>query len=107
MTNDIGNRNTVWIVFEDTRRNYSAGEQFGQLKNVFSNISRNYNPDSAVAHARRALADMHENDYLLMSGDPALCAICVTVAAEKQGKVRILRWDRVTMTYNPMVINFD
>lgn len=107
MSNEIGNRNTVWIVFEDTRRNYSAGEQFGNLKTVFSSISRNYNPDSAISHAIRTLADMNENDYLLMSGDPALCAICVSLAVEKFGRVRILRWDRVTMTYHPMVLNFE
>jgi hypothetical protein len=106
--NDInGNTNTVYLVFEDKKRDYSAAEQFGKLKVVYSSIGRNFSPQAVIEHARRVLANMEPEDYLVMSGDPALCAICVTVAAEFNSRVRILRWDRNSLSYSGMTLVFD
>lgn len=98
---------TCWLVYEDKKRDYSASERFGHMKVVFSSVGREYDPDAAVNHARRVLAKMEEDDYLIMSGDPTLCAICVTAAIEKFGFCTVLRWDRNALDYTSMKIDFD
>lgn len=107
MTDDIGNRKTCYLVYEDRKRDYSAVEKFGDTKIVFSSVGRDFVPSAAIDHARRVLSSMREDDYLVMSGDPALCAICVTVATEKFGRVPILRWDRNMLNYTQMTLIFD
>lgn len=107
MSDDVGNRRTVWIVNADRRRDYSAAEHYGDVKEVFSSIGRDFNPNSAVEHARRVMSSIRRDDYLVMSGDPALCAICVTVANEYQGMCAILRWDKNKLNYSPMILSFE
>jgi hypothetical protein len=97
----------AWIVFEDKKRDYSAAEEFGEIKVIYSSINRDYDPESAIKHARRTLRDYEENDFLLMSGDPALCAICVCVVAEKFGVCKVLSWSRDTLNYTQKVLDFD
>lgn len=96
----------AWIVYEDKKRDYTAAEDFGEIKVVFSAINRNFDPDAAIQHARRVLSKMEEGDYLVMSGDPTLCGICVEVAAEMLGEFEVLRWDRNLLSYFPMRLNF-
>lgn len=108
MTDDsLGNRRTAWLVHADRRRDYSAAEQFGEVREVFSSISRDYDPRAAMQHARRVLSTFKEGDYLVMAGDPALCAICVTLVVENHGRCDILRWDKNRLTYSPMSLTFD
>lgn len=107
MTDNVGNRKTAWLVFEDKKRDYSAADRFGDVKIIYSSIGREFYPTAAIEHARRVLSNMREDDYLVMSGDPALCAICVTVAVEKWGRVNILRWDRNALNYSTMQLAFD
>ena len=97
---------TVWIVQVDRRRDYSAAEEYGELKEVFSSINRAFEPKAAIEHARRVLKNMQPGDYLAMAGDPALCAICVTVAAEYFGSCEILRWDKQKLNYSTMLLQF-
>lgn len=98
---------TTWLVQEDKKRDYSAAEEFGELKVVFSSIAREFDPAGAVAQARRVAQKMSEDDYLIMAGDPTLCAICVTAAVEELGAVNVLRWDRSALKYTSMIIDFD
>lgn len=104
---NVGNRRTAWLVHADRRRDYSAAEVYGDVREVFSSISRDFDPRAAIAHARRVLAAFQQGDYLVMSGDPALCAICVAIAAEVHGECSILRWDKNKLNYSPMVLVFE
>ena len=102
-----GNKVTAWLVHEDRKRDYSAADAYGELKVIFSSIDRNFNPDSAIEHARRVLGKAQDGDFLVLSGDPALCGVCIAILADLLGKVKILRWDRVQLNYAPMTLNFD
>lgn len=104
MTN--GNKVTAWLVHEDRKRDYSAADHYGEVKVIFSSIDRNFNPDSAIEHTRRVLGKAQAGDYLVLSGDPALCGICITVMSEYFPEVKILRWDRVQLNYAPMTLSF-
>jgi hypothetical protein len=90
----------------DKRRDYSAAEEYGEAKEVFSSISRGFDPSAAIEHARRVLKNLQADDFLVMAGDPALCAICVTVAAEYLGFCNILRWDKQKLNYSTMLLQF-
>ena len=101
------NKRTAYLVHEDTRRDYSAAEKFGNLKIIFSSIGPNFIASAAIDHARMVLAKMTADDYLVMAGDPTLCAICVAIAAESNGSVNVLRWNRNQLVYSNMQLNFD
>jgi len=97
---------TAWIVQVDRRRDYSAAGEYGEMKEIFSSINRAFDPKAAIEHARRVLKGMQQGDYIVMAGDPALCAICVTVAAEYFGSCEILRWDNQKLNYSTMLLQF-
>lgn len=101
------NTSTVWLVNADRRRDYSAAEAYGTVKELFSSINRDFDPKAAIAHARRVITKMQPEDYLVMTGDPALCAISVAVAAEYMGGCKILRWDKNKLNYSEMFLAFD
>ena len=98
---------TVWIVFNDKRKDFSRAEEFGQLKDVFSSIGRNYIPEALIDYARHVLRQAQEGDFLLMVGDPTLCGICTTVMAEKLKVINLLRWNREEYKYEPLALDFD
>lgn len=106
-----GNTRNVWVVYADTRKDFSSAEKFGQLKDVFnySVTGKSYDSDKLIAYARNVLNNWKDGDYLLMVGDPSLCAICLAVALEYDsfGQINILRWNRDTYDYVPLYCNFD
>ncbi len=108
---DIGNRRTVYVVYADKRKDMSDAERFGDLKDVFTSsvVGRRYDSDKLITYARNALAKWKNGDYLLMVGDPALCAICFAVALEYDmfGEVNVLRWNRDEYQYTPLSCNFN
>ena len=100
------NKATVYVVYNDSRKNMSAAEKFGQLKDVYSSVGRVYNGDKLIEHARRVLDNWHPGDYLLLVGVPTLCGICMAVALEAEEEINVLRWDRVNFDYVPLKLNF-
>ena len=104
-----GNTKTVYVVYADKRKDFSAAEKFGELKDVFSSVGRSYNSDALISQARRVLSNWQEGDYLLLVGDPALCAICTAVVLEYDpfGQINMLRWNRDSFEYVPLYCNFD
>jgi len=96
----------VWVVYGDKRKDMSKAEKFGPMKEVFSSLGKTYNPDALISHARHVLDDAQEGDYLLVVGDPTLCAICMAVMLERLDTVNVLRWDRDNLTYAPLRLDF-
>jgi len=101
------NNATVYVVYNDSRKNMSAAEKFGKLKDVYSSVGRVYNGDKLIEHARRVLDNWQPGDYLLLVGDPTLCGICMAVALEAEEEINVLRWDRVNFDYVPLKLNFS
>jgi hypothetical protein len=64
-------------------------------------------PQHALEHARSKLKFMQEDDCLLLNGDPVMIGICLAVAAELIGRVKLLRWDRREKIYLPIALDFD
>jgi len=100
------NKRTVWVTYNDRRKDMSNAENFGQLKDVFSAIGKEYNTDKLIKHARTVLKNWQPGDYLLVVGDPALVGICMVVICEMDLEVNLLKWDRINFEYTPTTLNF-
>ncbi len=94
-----GNKSSVYVVQNDTRKDLTDAERFGQIKEVFGNVARTYNTPRMLEHARRVLANWQPGDSLLMMGDPALCGVAIAVAAEFDNVVNVLSWDKHDYQY--------
>lgn len=98
---------TVWVVYNDKRKDMSSAARFGELKDVFSSSVTNFT--KAIEHARRVLSRWKEGDCVLIVGDPTLCAIVTAVALEyaEDEVVTVLRWDRHNFEYIPTKLDFS
>ena len=74
----------------------------------------NFGPDSQIIFSsspfvfkmQKNLRDFREQDYVLLTGDPAVIGIsCAIVSDNTNGKFNLLKWDRREAKYYP--INFD
>ena len=103
---EAGNSRTVFVVQVDNSKDMSDAKQYGSLRAVFGAPRKPYDTSAMIAKARRVLTAWQPGDYLLMIGDPTLCAICTAVVAEEQDVVNILSWDRNTFQYIPQRWDF-
>lgn len=107
MSDNANNAPTVYIVQNDSRKDFSDAERFGALRDVFGNVGLKYNTSRMLNHARRVLRNWKPGDYLLVVGDPTLCGVAIAVISEKHPVVDVLRWDRVDYMYVPQSWDFD
>ena len=55
---------------------------------------------------RKGLKDFTVDDYLLLTGDPAIiCVACSIVSDITGGKYNLLKWDKQERKYYPIEIN--
>lgn len=103
----LWNSKTVFVVQVDNSKDLSDAKNYGALRAVFGKPRKPYATDRMVAKARRVLADWQPGDYLLMIGDPTLCAVCMSIVAENNDVVHVLSWDRDMFSYVPQRWDFD
>lgn len=97
----------VFVTSEDPKLDYSPAYQFGEkVIGVFPPGQIHLHPQVAVYRAREVLKAMQPSDWLALSGDPVKIGICVAVAVERLGMVRMLRWNRHTNSYIPIEVDF-
>lgn len=102
MQNDnVGNQRTVYVVQADHNKDMSDAKAYGRLRGVFGRPRKPYDTAGLLAKARRVLGEWEEGDYLLMVGDPTLCAVCMVAASENTNVVNVLSWDREQFRYMP------
>ncbi len=101
-----GNSRTVFVVQVDNSKDLSDAKKYGSLRAVFGKPRKPYDTDAMVAKARRVLKDWQPGDYLLMIGDPTLCAVCMAVASEQEDIINVLSWDRDSFQYMPQRWDF-
>jgi len=102
-----GNLRTVYVVQVDNTKDLSDAKKYGTLRAVFGNPRKPYDTASMLAKARRVIADWQHGDYLLMIGDPVLCAVCMSVAIEDNYSINVLSWDRNSFSYMPQRWDFN
>ena len=98
---------TVFVTSEDPALDYTPALQFGdRIVGVFPPGQIHLHPRVALFRARAALREMKAGDYLALVGDPVKIGICAVVAAERVGKVNLLRWNRHTAEYVLIEVDF-
>ena len=65
-----------------------------------------FSPGPLIFQIRDKLKNFTIEDYLLLSGDPAIIGVtCSIVSDMTNGKYKLLKWDRQEKTYYPIEIN--
>lgn len=100
------NRSKVFITSEDPRLDFSPAMQYGEVVGVFPPGQVHLHPQIALYRARRVLQDLTRDDFIALVGDPVKIAICAVVAAERIGKVKFLKWNRQSLSYLPIEVDF-
>jgi hypothetical protein len=55
---------------------------------------------------RKLLKDFKPDDYLLLTGDPAIIGVACSIVSDiTNGKYNLLKWDRQERKYYPIKIN--
>jgi len=101
---------TVYITQELRGRDFSDALSFGDLEVVipsFMSVSSGH-IDQVVERAETVLASFSDKDYLLLSGDPVCIGLsCAIAAFNNCGSYRVLRWDRLTQSYDEVQVNLE
>lgn len=98
--------NTVYVVQTDNSKDLSDAKKYGRLQAVFGNPRKPYDTNAMVRKARFVLSNWKPGDYLLMIGDPTLCAVCMTTICDITDNLNVLSWDRNTFQYIPQKWDF-
>ena len=83
---------------------YSTSGKFNFLLPEFSQMI--FSPGPLIFKLRKGLRNYTSEDYLLLTGDPAIIGVACSIVADKTGgKFNLLKWDRQEKTYYPIEIN--
>jgi len=83
---------------------YSSTGKFNFLLPEFSQII--FSPGPLVYKLRQGLKNFTSNDYLLLTGDPAIIGVACSIVSDiTNGKYKLLKWDKQERKYYPIEIN--
>ena len=83
---------------------YSSSGKFIFLLPEFSQII--FSPGPLVYKLRQGLKDYTFDDYLLLTGDPAIIGVACSIVSDiTNGKYNLLKWDKQERKYYPIEIN--
>ena len=83
---------------------YSSSGKFKFLLPEFSQII--FSPGPLVYKLRQGLKDFKKEDYLLLTGDPAIIGVACSIASDiTNGKFNLLKWDKQERRYYPIEID--
>ena len=105
---------TVYVIQEiagtqsgNPKINIMGAANYGQFKFLFPEFSQIiFSPGPLVYKLRQGLKDYTSDDYLLLTGDPAIIGVaCSLVSDITNGKYKLLKWDKQERKYYPIEIN--
>ena len=114
---DINKRNDPPIVYviqeipgtKDGRPkiNILGAAEYGKFKFLLPEFSQIiFSPGPLIFKLRKSLKDFTTEDYLLLTGDPAIIGVaCSIVSDMTNGRYNLLKWDKQEKTYYPIEIN--
>ena len=116
-TKVIGVKSTVYVIQEIAvtqsgnpkinimgASSYSTSGEFNFLLPEFSQMI--FSPGPLVFKLRQGLKDFTKDDYLLLTGDPALIGVACSIVSDiTNGKYNLLKWDKQERKYYPIAIN--
>ena len=87
--------------------NIMGAAEYGTFKFLLPELSQMiFSPGPLIFKLRKGLKDYTTEDYLLLTGDPAIIGVaCSIVANMTNGKFNLLKWDKQERKYYPIQIN--
>ena len=87
--------------------NIMGASKYGKFKFLLPELSQIiFSPGPLIFKLRKSLKDFTTEDYLLLTGDPAIiCVACSIVSDITNGKYNLLKWDKQERQYYPIEIN--
>ena len=87
--------------------NIMGASNYGQFKFLLPEFSQIiFSPGPLVYKLRQGLKDFTTDDYLLLTGDPAIIGVACSIVADiTNGKYNLLKWDKQERKYYPIEIN--
>ena len=87
--------------------NILGAAEYGTFKFLLPELSQMiFSPGPLIFKLRKGLKDYSTEDFLLLTGDPAIIGVaCSIVADMTNGKFNLLKWDKQERKYYPIHIN--
>ena len=87
--------------------NIMSAKEYGDIQFLLPEFSQIiFSPGPLVFKLRKLLRNYTPEDYLLLTGDPAIIGVACSIVSDiTNGKFNLLKWDRQERTYYPIKIN--
>jgi len=87
--------------------NIMGASKYGEFKFLLPEFSQIiFSPGPLIFKLRKALKDYRPEDYLLLTGDPAIIGVACSIVSDiTNGKYQLLKWDKQERKYYPIKIN--
>ena len=87
--------------------NIMSASKYGKFKFLLPEFSQIiFSPGPLIFKLRTLLKNYKQEDYLLLTGDPAIIGVaCSIVSQLTNGKYNLLKWDKQERQYYPITIN--
>ena len=87
--------------------NILGAQKYGTIKVLLKEDSQMiFSPGPIIFQLTKLLKNFTTDDYLLLTGDPAIIGVACSVVSDiTNGKYNLLKWDRQERTYYPIKIN--
>ena len=106
--------NIVYVIQEipgtktgNPKINIIGASQYGKFKFLLPELSQIiFSPGPLIYKLRQGLKNFCEEDYLLLTGDPAIIGVACSIVSDiTNGKFNLLKWDKQERKYYPIEIN--
>ena len=87
--------------------NIVGAREYGEIKSLLPELSQIiFSPGPLIFKLRKLLKNFRPEDYLLLTGDPAIIGVACSIVSDiTNGKYNLLKWDKQERKYYPITIN--
>ena len=87
--------------------NIMGAAEYGTFKFLLPELSQMiFSPGPLIFKLRKSLKDYTTEDFLLLTGDPAIIGVACSIVSDiTSGKFNLLKWDKQERKYYPIHIN--
>ena len=87
--------------------NILGAAEYGSFKFLLPELSQIiFSPGPLIFKLRKGLKTFNKQDYLLLTGDPAIIGVACSIVSDiTGGKYKLLKWDKQERKYYPIEIN--
>ena len=87
--------------------NIMGASEYGKFKFLLPELSQIiFSPGPLIFKLRKELANYKKQDYLLLTGDPAIIGVACSIVSDiTNGKYNLLKWDKQERKYYTIEIN--